>query len=410
MNHSRSLRILHILDHSLPLHSGYSFRSNSIFQEQIRRGWMPIALTSLKHAAESPAPHADVEVIDGIRYYRSPVPKKNMPAPLDQLQVVARTARRLYEVIRVEQPDVLHAHSPILNAMAALHVGRRVGIPVVYEIRAFWEDAAVNHGTYSQDSWRYAAVRRMETYCCRRAKAVAVLCEGIRGDLIGRGIPSSQLTVIPNGIDADRFGENNGLPAPEWRLEGKLAIGFIGSFYRYEGLDLLIRAFDGVRRSFKPQGGVLLVLAGGGIVETELREQVRQLGIASCVRFLGRVPHSRIASLYASLDLLVYPRRSMRLTELVTPLKPLESMAMGRPIIASDVGGHKELITDSATGLLFKADDAADLQTRMESFIRNPERALQISEQARRWVLDNRTWQKTTAGYDVIYAQAMRMP
>ena len=100
----------------------------------------------------------------------------------------------------------------------------------------------------------------------------------------------------------------------------------------------------------------------------------------------------------------------MRLTELVTPLKPLESMAMGRPIIASDVGGHKELITDSATGLLFKADDAADLQTRMESFIRNPERALQISEQARRWVLDNRTWQKTTAGYDVIYAQAMRMP
>ena len=123
-----SLRILHVLDHSIPLHSGYTFRTRAILREQRRRGWETFHLTSPKHSAPS-APEEDV---DGLHFYRTlsqPGPLIRAPG-LRELALMRATERRLDEIAREIRPDILHAHSPVLNALPALRVGRRLRIPV----------------------------------------------------------------------------------------------------------------------------------------------------------------------------------------------------------------------------------------------------------------------------------------
>ena len=120
------------------------------------------------------------------------------------------TTRRLAEVSAEIRPDVLHAHSPVLNAVPALTVGRRLGIPVVYEVRAFWEDAGVSHGTYTEWGLRYRMTRALETFALRRANAVTTICEGLKRDILGRGIPPAKVTVIPNAVDVSAFSAAGG--------------------------------------------------------------------------------------------------------------------------------------------------------------------------------------------------------
>jgi len=161
------------------------------------------------------------------------------------------TANRLDEVIEDVKPDVLHAHSPVLNAFPALTVGRRRDVPVVYEIRAFWEDAAVDHGTGSAVGPRYHATRFLETKAMRRADAVTTICEGLRRDILGRGLPADKVTVIPNAVDVERLQPSQAAD-PELvarlGLAGAEVIGFIGSFYNYEGILQLRRHRSPARR------------------------------------------------------------------------------------------------------------------------------------------------------------------
>ena len=182
-----SLRILHILDHSIPLQSGYTFRTRAILREQRRLGWETFHLTSPKHAA----PGGPEEDVDGLHFYRTPQDSgalARLPV-VRELALMRATARRLEEVARDVRPDILHAHSPVLNAIPALWVGRRLGIPVVYEVRAFWEDAAADHGTSREWGLRYRLTRALETFAMRRAGHVTTICEGLKQDIVSRGIP-----------------------------------------------------------------------------------------------------------------------------------------------------------------------------------------------------------------------------
>ncbi|HXF59253.1 MAG TPA: glycosyltransferase, partial [Candidatus Saccharimonadales bacterium] len=237
-------RILHVLDHSLPVHSGYTFRSESILLSQRARGWHVAAVTSPKHEASLGSAAPAEEEIQGVRYYRTgATPPSRFPFFGERLLIDALT-RRVVETARTERPDLLHAHSPVLNAIAALRAGTRLGLPVVYEIRAFWEDAAVDHRTYREGSWKYRATRAAETWACRRVDRITVLCRGLVEDLAQRGIARDRMTIIGNGIDLERFAA---APPDEeyraaWGLQGKRVAAFIGSFYRYEGLDLLLDA------------------------------------------------------------------------------------------------------------------------------------------------------------------------
>jgi PEP-CTERM/exosortase A-associated glycosyltransferase len=400
------MRILHILDHSQPLHSGYTFRSRNIINAQAKRGWLVTVLTSPKHQESWKGKIEALETIEGFRHYRTEMNNLKRIPGYYEAGLVSALGKRLREVISLSSPDIIHAHSPVLNVIPALRAGRQLNIPVIYEIRAFWEDAAVDHGTYAEGSLKYRIVRYLETWACRRAAHIIVICEGLRRDLVERGIPAGKISIVRNGINIEEFNE---CPKDEeivrkYRLKDKKVIGFLGSFYRYEGLDLLLDAFALIAKK-QPDSALLLV--GGGEMEQTLKVKAQQLGLEDKVYFSGRIPHNRMPGIYAAIDVLAYPRHSMRLTELVTPLKPLEAMAMGKALVASDVGGHKELIQNGETGILFPSGDKSALASSLEALITNAELRQALGQKGREWVRREHPWEKTTAIYETVYARAL---
>jgi PEP-CTERM/exosortase A-associated glycosyltransferase len=396
-----SLRILHILDHSIPLHSGYTFRTCAILREQRRNGWETLHLTSPKHTA----PGEMEEDVDGLHFFRTAW-KGGRLSKLPILREISQmraTTKRIDELVRTTRPDVLHVHSPVLNALPALWVGRRQKIPVVYEVRAFWEDAAVDHGTSTEGGLRYRATRALETYALRRADHVTTICEGLRRDMVSRGIAAERITVIPNAVDIEafEFGTKPELALKhELGLDGCTVIGFIGSFYAYEGLDLLLAALPRIAERVP---NVRILLVGGGPQEAALKALAATLGIDDKVIFAGRVPHRDVQRYYNIVDVFAYPRHSMRLTELVTPLKPLEAMAQGRLVVASDVGGHRELIRDGETGVLFRAGDKDSLADAIAGLLGSPDRWPRLRERARQFVERERNWAVSVARYRPIF-------
>jgi len=401
-----SPRILHVLDHSIPLHSGYTFRTLSILREQRALGWETFHITSPKQGEAS----VPFDEVDSLRFYRTPVAAGTLAKlPVGkELALMKQLETRLEEVAREIRPDIIHAHSPVLNAFPAIKVARKLGIPVVYEIRAFWEDAAVDHGTTVEGSLRYRATRKLETRAIQKVDHVFTICEGLRSDIVARGIPADKVTVIPNAVDVDSF-DLASPPDPElekkWGLAGKTVIGFIGSFYAYEGLDLLLETLPALVHQ-SPDIRVLLV--GGGPQEANLRQQAKKLGLTNYVIFTGRVPHKEVNRYYDLINILAYPRHPIRLTELVTPLKPLEAMAQGQLFVASDVGGHKELIEHNKTGVLFKAGDRDSLTQALLSLLNDRQRWPELKVNGRQFVENVRNWRNSIANYRDVYSRLLK--
>jgi PEP-CTERM/exosortase A-associated glycosyltransferase len=343
-----------------------------------------------------------VEEIEGLRFHRTAVPPPARSG-IAELRLIRAVQARIEQLAAELRPDILHAHSPVLNAIPAIRAGRKLGIPVVYEIRAFWEDAAVDHGTTTEGSLRYRATKALETWAIKRADHAFTICEGLRADIVGRGIPATKVTVIPNAVDIESFqlsGDADPVLRAELGLAGTTVVGFVGSFYAYEGLDLLLDAFAALLQT-RPE--LRLLLVGGGPQDANLKAQAQRLGVADKVIFTGRVPHSEVSRYYDQIDLLAYPRHSMRLTELVTPLKPLEAMAQGRLFVASDVGGHKELIRDGETGKLFKAGSAGALAAAIDDMLAHRERWPAMRAAGRHFVEEVRNWKNSVANYRAVY-------
>ena len=401
------IRILHILDHSLPMMSGYTTRTRAILKAQAARGWAVAGVTGLKHTAGSILPGDEVcEVVDGLTFHRTQAGRgwgrgRSHPAAIGAL------AGRIVEVAREFRPDILHAHSPVLDALAALRAGRRLKLPVLYEIRAFWEDASVGNGTGHEGSAKFRLTRWAETQAARRADAVATICHGLKADLIVRGIPEAKIVVSPNGVDHGLFGTpepRDDALATELGLTGATVLGFIGSYYPYEGLDLLIAAMPAIVAAHPD---VHLLLVGGGPEELALRFQAADSPVADRIHFAGRVPHDVVGRYYGLVDLFVYPRRAMRLTELVTPLKPLEAMAEGRLVAASDVGGHRELMTDGVTATLFPPDDPAALADAVTALLADRSGWAARRAAAREAVRRDRNWSSNISRYEPVYRNLM---
>lgn len=397
------MRVLHVLDHSVPLHSGYSFRTLAILNGQRALGWETVHLTSTKHTVDGAS---DEEEVDGLHFFRTRAANRALDRVpvMDQLAVIRDLTARLLEVIERTRPDIVHAHSPALNGIAALRASRKTGVPVVYELRALWEDAAVDHGTTREGSARYRLSRALETFVLKRARQITTISEGLRADIIGRGVRSDLISVIPNGVDTDHFEanlhSNAGLRAT-LGLDDAWVLGFVGSFYGYEGLAILIGAMPEILEGCP---NARLMLVGGGFEDKALRQQVHDLALQDVVVFTGRVPHDQVASYYAAMDVMVYPRLSMRLTELVTPLKPLEAMAQGRLVMASDVGGHREMIRHGDTGILFEAGDSGSLAKAALALLATPESWQEQRDSARRYVEDERSWSSVIERYRPVYS------
>jgi len=400
------MKILHILDHSIPLHSGYTFRTRAILEQQRALGWQTFHVTSAKHSVAKQA----IEEVDGLRFYRTTQSTGIMARlpVINQWAIVSTLSERLGDIIADIQPDILHAHSPVLNGLAALKAGKKYNIPVVYECRAFWEDAAVDHGTTTEGSLRYRLTKVLETYVFKKAQAVTCICDGLKQDIISRGVNKEKITIIPNAVNIEKFTFGQSADPKlkqELGLQGKTVLGFIGSFYAYEGIPLILEALPEI---LKQHADVCVLLVGGGPQEHIIKEKVKQLQLESQVVFTGRVSHDVVQDYYNQVDIFLYPRLSMRLTDLVTPLKPLEAMAQGRLVIASDVGGHKELITHQKNGMLFKANDPRSLASSVLNLLGRPEDWDNIREAGKDYVEQERNWPNSVVNYKDVYTNLLK--
>jgi glycosyltransferase involved in cell wall biosynthesis len=217
---------------------------------------------------------------------------------------------------------------------------------------------------------------------------------------------AENISIVYNGVNIDAFQvcEPDAEYRKAWKLSGKKVIGFIGSFYQYEGLDLLI---DAVAQLTKTRPDIVLLLVGDGPFKAALVAQVERLRLSESVVMPGSLPHDRIPGIYALIDILAYPRHPIRLTELVTPLKPLEAMAMGKALIASDIGGHRELIRDGHNGILFPAGSVSALANALEHLLEDRDLCRRLTTQAMAWVSQEHSWAKTTTIYSHIYSRAL---
>ncbi|GAB5348569.1 TIGR04063 family PEP-CTERM/XrtA system glycosyltransferase [Alteriqipengyuania sp. 357] len=399
------MRVLHVLDHSLPLHSGYAFRTRAIMRAQADDGLEVRGITGPRHSADGPAD----ETCEGLRFHRTTAAVAGPPL-LHEWREVRAQADAIERLARDWRPDVLHAHSPALAGLAAIRAGRALGLPVVYEIRAFWEDAAVGNGTGTEGSLKYRLTRMLENRVVARADAVFTICEGLRDDLVTRGFAPEKIGLSPNAVDLTQFGtpvaRDPALAARIGLGDGPV-IGFIGSFYPYEGLDDLIAALP-LLRARHPQAQLLLV--GGGQDDAALRAQAAASPASDGIVFTGRVPHDEVENYYSLIDVLAYPRKRSRLTDLVTPLKPLEAMAQGRIVAASDVGGHGELIADGETGVLFPADDSQGMAGALADMLDARGAWPAMRERAHTFIAATRDWSINSRRYEEVYHRLLGRP
>jgi len=408
------VKILNVLDISIPITIGYTTRARYLVNSLKKMDLDPAVITSFRQEeAENcfvKTQELPEESHNDISYYRSVTfginsirIAKNIPFLRELCEIIA-FARNITVIVRRIKPDILHAHSPILVGFAALRAAKKNNLPIVYEIRAFWEDAAVDQGKMKEGAFRYRLIRYLETRLLKKVDAVSVICEGLKKDILDRGILEEKVFVIPNGVDTERF-----FPLPKDQtllktlsLVGKKVVGFIGSLFNFEGVELLVEAM----KILRDQDDIICLIIGYGQSEERIKALIKQYRLERKVIFLGKVSHEVVESYYSIIDIFVYPRISLRITELVTPLKPLEAMAMEKVVIGSDVGGLKELINDGEDGLLFQKGNVQDLVEKLRYVLENQNIADKLGKTARQNMKSFRNWNKTTEMYPQVYNYA----
>jgi PEP-CTERM/exosortase A-associated glycosyltransferase len=405
------MRILHILHRSVPGTHGYAIRSREIVQSQLAIGMEPLVITSPSQAPLGDLDAEQSEVIDGIRYFRTcgsllaPTKEVYDKSPVRSALRVLQNLSLLFRARRIAReysPKVIHAHSPFTCGLIGNAVGRLEAIPTVYEVRGIWEDSHVGRYGLGETSARYRLVRALENRAARGADCCCVICDALEGEMRSRGVEKNRILVAPNGVDLDAFAPGPADPAllRELGLEGAIVIGYIGSFFHYEGLDLLVRIVEPLGRDF-PE--LRLLLVGDGESMSALRKLAAESRVADRVIFTGRVAHARIADYYRLFDLLVLPRRDTRETRLVTPLKPMEIMAMAKPVVASDIGGHREIVVDGMNGVLFSSESTVDLAAKCRTLLRDARTRQDLGLRGREWVEGHRHWKVLVQRYVELY-------
>ena len=311
------------------------------------------------------------------------------------------------EVARREQADIIHAHSWYINGLAARYAAAgRLGIPFIYELRTLWGESVPWWNRAGRaNSMKYKAIWRLELGVMRRANVVVPISRGIRDAIVEKGIDPGKIVIVTNGVDTAVFAPRplDTSLARELKLDGCFVAGFIGSLGGLEGLSLLIDAFSEIHRR-EPLARLLIV--GDGPERQRLETAAADAGLSSVVQFTGLVPHDQVLRYYSVMDVLVYPRIDARINQTVTPLKPLEAMAMGKVCLASDVGGLKELIVDDVTGSLFAAGNVRDLTEKTLRLASDPELRKRLADEAQITVRRDREWSAVASRYIDIYRQA----
>jgi glycosyltransferase involved in cell wall biosynthesis len=386
-------RILHLLTNALPYRqAGYTVRSHSVALCQIEAGLEPRMATragfpgNLGHHG-APAE----ETVEGVIYHRlEPDLDPGTPTDLNVTRYAEAAARLIGEL----RPSLLQPATNHVNAQVALALRERFGVPVVYEVRGFQEESwLARFGDAVLDSDRYFASRAVETACMTDADAVVTLSETMRTDIIGRGVDPERILVVPNAVDVERFipGPRDERLATSLGIGSESVVGYITTLWRYEGIEYLIEATAELKRRGRR---LRCLIVGDGEVRAALEATAARLGLLAdrTVIFTGRVEHDRVSDYYRLIDVFVVPRTNDRVSQLVTPLKPYEAMAMERALLVSGVGALVEIVDDGETGRTFVPEDASSLADTLEALLDDPAERRRLGRNAREWVATHRTW------------------
>src|SRR5271170_2833232 len=357
---------------------------------------IPRVLTSALHQMDDPG--AAELTLDNVRYSRTPLGtgvsmraiRGRWPL-LRELAVVRSLQRQIECLLDKESFDILHAHSPALCGLAAWQASRSRRIPLVYEIRSYWEDSDLSVKKSLSKKLRYRLIRNLESFVVRRSDAGVGISSSLLADLQPRQIPSNKPFCIPNGVDIARFvprPRDAGLAA-RFGINEIPTLGFLGTFFPWEGVPWLVGAAAKLRQTgvnFK------LLIVGDGPEAPDVRKAIVDTSSQNFVSYLGRVANDQVEQYYSLMDVLVYPRRSVRIAELVTPLKPLEAMAAGKAVLGSAVGGIRELIEPEVTGLLFTPENISDFCRQAQRLLQDSTLRSTLGDRARLAMIEQRDW------------------
>lgn len=390
------MRILHVLDHSLPKISGYSIRSHAILKNLQATGAQVFALTSDRQG-DWVVPYEEIE---NIQYFRT----KNFSFVnkikfLKQGLTIVSTMISVHKAIKHLKPQVIHVHSPCTLGLATWLIARFHGLPILYEIRAFWEDA-FNANNQQFFQWRTVLVRSLETFLCQHVDKVIVICKGLAKILEQRNIASEKICIVPNGVTMPVVMSSTPCQNKTESSPYK-TIGFIGSFYAYEGVLLLCQAF---LKCCETHDGLRLLLLGNGPEFESVKACLTKFQKKNNIELISAVPPDRVQAYYQRCDILVYPRLASPLTDTVTPLKPLEAIVQKKPILFSNVGGLLELIPNPLPDSVFSAGDVDQLAMAIEKWLSNPIPYQQWAETTYAHIQQTRQWSDMIKRYLPEYA------
>lgn len=409
--------ILHMVGRVLPqTQTGYTLRTQYTARAQARRG-LPVAIVGQAGIAEYAVEQIEQYSYQGIDYFLLAGPARNEMLLDDWLRL---NMEGLAELVRQVRPSVLHAQSDFINALIVAAVGRKYGIPTVYESRGFWEESWLSR-TITANGWGTEAETLFDMYGIPSAYGlrkhaeeaarllpdhVFTLAEVMREHILDSGhggIAEDGVSIVPNAVEAENFPvqqPDRELAADLGLPEDAVVVGYISSIVEYEGIDTLIDGYH--QAAAQSDTPMCLLLVGDGDYLATLKAHVERRGIQD-VYFTGRVPHEDVLRYYGLIDLFVVPRKKSQVADLVTPLKPFEAFSTGRCVILSDVGALQEIAEQSAAVETFRAGSADDLAMKIATLIEDPSRRRELSEKAARWVRNHRSWDRNVNEYYRVY-------
>lgn len=410
-------RVCYVLHNSLPYSSGgYGTRSHGVAGGLKAAGREVVVLTRPGFPLDIKAELAEGEVpaeklIDGIRYVHTLEPRRK---GLSMLQYVTAAADAMEQQMRRLRPEIVVSASNHVTALPALIAARRLDLPFVYEVRGLWEITRISREQEFEDTPAFAVQSLLEAKVAQLADKVFTLTEPMREELTSRGVAPERIELLPNSCDPERFlprPRDVGLAARLGIPEGVPVIGYVGTFVDYEGLEDLALACTLLK-----QRGVdfRLMLVGNenasGTERGPITEQILRIaeaeGMTDRLIMPGRVPHEEVESYYSLIDIAPFPRKPWPVCEMVSPMKPLEALAMEKAVLVSSVRALTEMIADGQTGRVFDKGSVASLADRLQELIAAPQQRLELGRRGRVWVSAERTWKqigvKATQQFDLV--------
>lgn len=402
-------RVLHIVKSSVPERwSGFTIRTLHNLRAQREAGLEPLVVTEIGWPREAGVTEvAPVVVFDGFEHHRLDRGPEYRPSRIPNDIRLRDTAEAMTAIVRDLRPAILHAHSGYRggeHALVALALREQFGIPVVYEVRGLFEAVWAADAAIAERSELYARRLAQETRILREVDGVVAISNALADELVSRGIARNKITVVPNGIDAAALGapvRDPGIRA-ELKLEDRFVVGYLGNLDHWrEGIDVLVSALAELRA--RGRGDVVLLIVGDGTRRAAIEAHARHLGVGDGCRFTGRVPHESVGQYYAQMDLFANPRVDERAARYITPLKPFEAMALGIPVLVSDLPALREIVDPPRRGATSPPGDPRLLATAIERLIDDPELRLRLGIAGREWVRAERTWAANGPRYRAAY-------